>query len=109
MMVGEMKSWMSTRNLAGLGALDGHPGVGGLVRDEAAVLRVGAQFDDLDLVGHVAALAQPVPFLQPGVRGQFLAEADDDHVAVFVGTGGQLALDLFQVERGERDGRRGRS
>ena len=64
-------------------------------------LGVGAQLDDLDLVGHVPALAQTVPFLQPGIGGEFFAQADDDHVAVFVGTGGQLALDLFQVERGE--------
>ena len=71
------------------------------MRDEAAVPGIGAQLDDFDLVGHVPALAQTVPVFQPGVRSQLLAQADDDHVAVFVGTGGQLALDLFQVERGD--------
>jgi len=38
---------------------------GRFMREEAAILGVGPQLDDFDLVGKIALLAKLVPFLQP--------------------------------------------
>ena len=85
-----------------LGPADGDFGGGGLVGDEFAVAGVGAQFDDFEFVGHVAAFAQPVPFFEPGVGGEFLAEADEEDVAFLVAAGLEFVAQLLQVGRAER-------
>src|SRR5690606_20480365 len=72
------------------------------VLDETAVLGVVAQLDDLDVVRVGLLLAQAVPFGQPGVAGQLLAQADHGDRAVLVGPGVQLGLDRLQVHRRER-------
>src|SRR5690606_7278112 len=84
-------------------ASDLHPGLGRPVRDELAVLRIAAELDHLDAVGRTAAHApQLVPFLQPCVRRQLLAEADHDDVTVLLRPRLQLALHLLEIDGAQR-------
>lgn len=67
--------------------------------EELAVARIGAQFNDLDAVDGPVALAQAVPVFDPGIGGQFLAQADHGDVAFFLGPGLQLAPEPVEWPR----------
>jgi hypothetical protein len=66
--------------------------------EEAAVLGIGPQLDDADLVDRAA----PAMLGQPGIGRQLLAEGHDEDVAVLLGACAELVLDALEVDGRER-------
>ncbi len=68
------------------------------MHEEPAVLLVGAQLDDPQLVDRPALVGA----LQPGVDAGLFAQADHHDVAFLAGPGFELILHQLQVEQGQR-------
>lgn len=64
---------------------------------EFPIFGIGAEFDDFDFVGDIAALAEAVPVIEPGFGLGFLAEGDEEDVAFFFGADFEFAAELFEV------------